>query len=332
MSIKRTNWNEADIDALPLGEHDLFERKSGLVFNNTGELLGKLAKTVSALANSGGGHILLGVDDGGVPDGVPPYQGRTAVRDWLEQKIPNLVSYPLSDFRVHVVERDPASSRIPVGTEVIVIDVGDSPLAPHQCMHGGGGASKHTYYYRQAGRSEPAPHFYLELLRQRLVNPVLEFSVEELVLEDAYKSSNAIFLETRLRFGISNTGRVTAYKWALLLKNIGNIPDGRGGDYRDRTADYPIKKGRSRGVRMDDTLLPGCTLSEYRDLGVFLRPSEPTSEALKADIKGMLAGIRLTCQMATETSPGEATELEIADVVGVDLVAAFVASKVGYKL
>lgn len=266
-----------------------------------GELLGKLAKTLSALANSGGGHILLGVDDAGVPDGVPQRQGRTSTKDWLEQKIPHLVSYPLSDFRVHVVERA-TPSQIPLDRDVIVVDVGDSPLAPHQCMHGGRDARKYTYYYRQAGRSEPAPHFYLELLRHRLVSPVLELSLKKIVLEDAYRTDDAFFLETRVAFKVSDTDRVTAYKWALLLKSINNIPDGRENDYRSNTADYSVQKSRSRGYRMDDTLLPGCSLDEYRDVGVFLRPATPVPSGLRREIKQMIAATRLGCQLATETS------------------------------
>jgi schlafen family protein len=74
--VKRENWTEADVDALPADEHDYFERKSGQLFTGTGDLLGKLAKTLSAMANSGGGHIILGVDDAGVPDGIPCRQRR----------------------------------------------------------------------------------------------------------------------------------------------------------------------------------------------------------------------------------------------------------------
>jgi hypothetical protein len=76
--------------------------------------------------------MVLGVDDGGTIDGVPPLRGSTRAREWLEQTIPNLVSYALSDFRVHEVEPTPRASAIPEGRVVLVVDVGDSPLAPHQ--------------------------------------------------------------------------------------------------------------------------------------------------------------------------------------------------------
>jgi hypothetical protein len=128
--IKKERWIESEVDALPAGEHNYFERKSGALFADKGELLGKLAKTISAMANTGGGYIILGVDDAGVPDGVPQAEGRTPIKDWLEQQIPFLVDYALSDYRVHIVERS-IPSRIPVDKEVVVIDVGDSPLAPH---------------------------------------------------------------------------------------------------------------------------------------------------------------------------------------------------------
>ncbi len=124
--VKRERWTENDIDALPVGEHDYFERKSGLLFNDTGQLLGTLAKAISAFANSGGGHIVLGVEDSGIPDGVPPTRGHTPIREWMEQKIPHLVTYSLSDFRVHVVERS-TSSRITTDREVIVIDLEIAP-------------------------------------------------------------------------------------------------------------------------------------------------------------------------------------------------------------
>ena len=64
----------------------------------------------------------------------------------------------LQQFRVHQVEASTRSS-ILNGRVIIVVDVGDSTLAPHQA------AESKIYYFRQGGRSEPAPQFYLETLR-----------------------------------------------------------------------------------------------------------------------------------------------------------------------
>lgn len=307
--MKRTKWTETEVAALPQGEHDYFERKSGQLFNDSG-LLGKLAKTLSALANSGGGHIVLGVDDTGVFDGVPSQRGRTPTREWLEQQIPNLLAYPLSDFRVHVVERLTPSD-IPADRDVIVVDVGDSALAPHQCLQDGGGARKYTYYYRQAGHSVPAPHFHLELLRQRLVNPVVEVSFQSVHIRDAYRVDGSIFLETVLLFYATNKGRVAAYKWALITRGLDNIPDGRDRDYLFDVKEYPKKKRRDIVMRMDDTLLPACTLSEEVQVGVMLRPQFESAECIMAEIEHMIADVVVRYQVATETSPGEVLGLEL---------------------
>ena len=133
-SPKRDRWTEADVAELPAGEHDYFDRKSGRLFDGErGDLLGTIAKALSAFSNTGGGHLVLGVADDGSFDGVPrTISSRTSTREWLEQKIPNLLAYALTDFRVHVVERDQQSSLIPLDRDVIVIDVGDSALAPRR--------------------------------------------------------------------------------------------------------------------------------------------------------------------------------------------------------
>jgi len=157
--MKKERWTESELLALPSGEHDYFERKSGDVLNDSG-FREKLAKAVSAFANSGGGHLIIGVKDNGTVDGIPEVRGHTSTREWCEQLIPNLVSYPLQDFRVHIVEPR-AETIIPTGRIVIVIDVGDSMLAPHQSE------SNKVYYYRAAGHSAPAPHHFLEVLRER---------------------------------------------------------------------------------------------------------------------------------------------------------------------
>lgn len=158
--MKKDRWTEDEVLSLPSGELDYFDRKSGAILNET-DFLKNLAKALSAFANSGGGHLVLGIKDDGTLDGVPKiHKGRTSTKDWLEQVIPGLLSYPLQDFRVHEIE--PATpTTIPGGQVVIVIDVGDSQLAPHQSV------KNHHYYYRAGGRSETAPHFFLELLWSR---------------------------------------------------------------------------------------------------------------------------------------------------------------------
>ena len=155
--IKRDRWTESEVLSFPLGEHALLERKSGALLTDYERAM---AKALSALANSGGGYLIFGQKDDGSFDGLPEKKGETPIREWLEQKLPYLVSYPLQDFRVHNVEPDAATS-IPANMTVIIIEIGDSNLAPHQS------AKDNLYYYRVGGHSKPAPHFYLETLRGR---------------------------------------------------------------------------------------------------------------------------------------------------------------------
>jgi len=61
---------------------------------------------------TGGGSLILGIRDDKSPDGLPTMVGSTSMRDWIEQKLPNLVAYPINDFCVHIVQRS-NNSRIP---------------------------------------------------------------------------------------------------------------------------------------------------------------------------------------------------------------------------
>jgi hypothetical protein len=50
-------WNEQEVQALPAGEHNYFDRKSGLLFDDLtarANLYDTLSKAVSAFANTGG--------------------------------------------------------------------------------------------------------------------------------------------------------------------------------------------------------------------------------------------------------------------------------------
>jgi predicted HTH transcriptional regulator len=87
----KKNWTEDEIKSYPSGEHDYFDRKSGRLLNDS-KFRDKLAKVLSAFANSGGGQLLLGVNNDGTFDGVQPLQGNTPIREWIEQIIPNLLN------------------------------------------------------------------------------------------------------------------------------------------------------------------------------------------------------------------------------------------------
>jgi predicted HTH transcriptional regulator len=170
MGYLKERWTEDEVLNLPQGEHNYFERKAGRLFTERVNLNPKLAKALSALANSGGGYLILGQADDGTIDGIPEKEGRTPIREWIEQRVPTLVAYPLESFRVHAVERHPTATQVPSGKELVVIDVGESRLAPHQASFP---SDNPQYYYRQGGKSMPAPHHFLEALRNRLTGYAL---------------------------------------------------------------------------------------------------------------------------------------------------------------
>jgi hypothetical protein len=257
------------------------------------------------MANSGGGHIILGVADDGIPDGMPEMVNNTSIKDWLEQKIPNLVIHPLNNFRVHIVERR-SPSRIPPGKNVVVIDVEDSGLAPHQCAHGGGDATKYMYYCRQAGTSAPAPHFVLELLRQRLVSPELVYEIEDIRPITAKNEGNdRIYVVLEVQFKIRNGGRITAYKWQLRLTNLSGISKENMGSYDFGFYNLPDGIRPSRGYKPDISILPGGIEIEKEYLGVHIKLPSTSEGGIYLGLRQYLDDIKIAAKLATEMSPGE---------------------------
>lgn len=323
-AIKRERWTEDEIDALPPGEHDYFERKSGRLFEDRQAFLKHVRKAASAFANSGGGSLVLGVDNEGVPDGLPPFEGRTSIRDWLEQKVPGLLDYPLSDFRVHIVERKLEGSRISPEREVVVIDFGDSALAPHQDREA------KVYYHRSAGRSEPAPHFYIELLRQRLTHPALDFEIFEIRPNTAYFDEGSIFVELDLTFSIENTGRIAAYKWALTVRHY-SVDQERFEDFHYGRTHFPKRGPRTASIPIDTTILPGCSGRDLHYIGVRLRPTSVDAESIRAELAKVLKPVVVSYQLATETSPGTIKEVALAEHLDTASLADFVIQQIGPK-
>ena len=170
---------------------------------------------------------------------------------------------PLQQFRVHEVERS-ANSSIPVGRVVIVLDIGDSPIAPHQA-----GDSK-LYYYRQGGRSVPAPHFYLETLRNRLVNPELRVQLTGFRIVAVIKTGEHVFVEGKLRFVLTNIGRVAAYKWELFVESFSGCHSERQSDYLFDPQSFPERLSpRIGGIPLDISILPSLQREVERDFGFF---------------------------------------------------------------
>ncbi|MCC7337859.1 MAG: ATP-binding protein [Pirellulaceae bacterium] len=153
------------LQLLPPDEDDRWEFKSAEILKNKGELKAELGKQVSAFADSGGGYIAFGISDSRLVEPCDQQVGRQSMSDYLSVLVEQSVEYPIRDFRIH---------RVPVAADttqsVYVLEIKDSPAAPHQAK------IEKTYYYRIDGHSKPAPHFHLELLRNRHTKSVLEIN------------------------------------------------------------------------------------------------------------------------------------------------------------
>jgi hypothetical protein len=201
----KDKWSEEEVNVLPSGEHDYFERKSGdLLISSDCEVT--IAKTLSAFANSGGGHLILGAKDDGTFDGVGLlHKGRTSTRDWLEQNVPNWLDFPLTGFRVHEVDRSPISS-IPAQRVVVVIDIPDSEQAPHQSQ------KDKKYYVRAGGRSVPASHRIIEDIRNRARHPNIELRKVEAIRfgHESGQPPAGMQVNVTIKWTLANVGRIKA--------------------------------------------------------------------------------------------------------------------------
>ena len=161
------------LSMLPPDEDDLWELKSAKLLepSNKGELKKELGKQVSAFANSGGGYIVFGVGDKTrVLEACPDKVGRQPMGDYLSNMVEQSVDYPVSNYQIFRMAFDSDSSK-----GIYLIRIEDSPAAPHQAK------DERQYYYRIFGHSKPAPHFHLELLRQRQTKCIVVPKIESVV-------------------------------------------------------------------------------------------------------------------------------------------------------
>ncbi|MFD1612078.1 helix-turn-helix domain-containing protein [Sphingomonas tabacisoli] len=319
---KREAWTEADVQALAAEESDSFERKSGRLLSDMGNFRDALAKAVSAFANSGGGTILLGVEDDGRLIGLPSLVGQQPVKEWFEHTIPNLVDYPLHDFRVHSVLRAEESQTLSDHT-VIVIEIGDSALAPHQSKR------DQKYYHRVGGTSKPAPHFYLELLRQRAVSATLEVQQIETRYMDTFELDGDFIIQLSLGFMIHNIGRVAAFKWNLgprLLNHDMLEIEGWADRYMIGNSLPP--NARNNGIRVDDTILPDCYMKEEQSICLRMKLDILGKSEIDQEIHNLIDSLKISYRLATETSPGKLVEVRPAEHIDVSLLCSRVAERI----
>lgn len=170
------SWTEDDLDELPNGETDDYEYKSSKIYEGShyrSELDHKITKAASAFWNTGGGILVVGVDDNGLVDGGIPYHiGKQKLRDWVDIVLSRLT--PVGPYTVKTIKPEKEDSKINPGHVVLVIAFGESFDLPHM-------APDNRYYVRTGAHSNPANHYIVEAIRARrgLRRPMLRALLRE---------------------------------------------------------------------------------------------------------------------------------------------------------
>lgn len=171
------NWTEDYINnVLPsIDEQDWIECKRGDILNlkeDKDAKLTKLAKEISALANSGGGFLAFGIDDKTMEiyDGGVDISIGHNTKEWLENVLPGLIDPPLRHFNVLTITGNTVGSAIQRGKAVYVVDICESEQAPHQSV------KDQKYYIRSGSHAIPANHQIVMDILGRRKNPKIDIS------------------------------------------------------------------------------------------------------------------------------------------------------------
>jgi hypothetical protein len=266
--------------ALPIdGEDDRWEVKSAVLLepSKRGEFKRELGKQVSAFANSGGGYLVFGISDDGKPEPCEAAVGRQPMKDFLATMVEQSVESPIRHFKVHRIPftSDPDKS-------IFVVAIEDSPAAPHHAK------DERNYFYRIDGHSKPAPHFHVELLRNRMTKAVLQINEIEYGIRSLNRNSPHATVDVVLDIEVENVSFQSATDWGIHIKQVRGHNDwrwkldGHTSGYLsngtcihgDRTSFLPGEKklltvciAAAAQDNQDDSLV-----AMWRDLGVMLRP------------------------------------------------------------
>jgi hypothetical protein len=124
----------------------------------TGPTTEELAKQVSAFSNSGGGFIVIGIDDvtGRLDGGISDHVGRDTIKQWAEKTIPNLVTPRILGCEARSFYIPPSHVE---GMCLLAISVPLSEHRPHWTT-----SPREVPYIRVGEHSEPMrPQTYLDI-------------------------------------------------------------------------------------------------------------------------------------------------------------------------
>jgi len=201
-------WTESYLLSLPLNEDYRFDRKASKAITDYAAGGGRpridMSCDVSAFANARGGFLIYGIDNDGKIDGGVPLDLKNGTIEWLDNVIPGLVRPKLRGHKFKNVKQENSTSAIKPDHAVIIVEITDSPDAPHQALD-------NRYYIRNNGKKEPAEHWVIEDIRNRITR---KSHLE--VIRDYAKLNEASFVAS---LGIRNSGLAVSgtYHWELLL-------------------------------------------------------------------------------------------------------------------
>lgn len=299
--MKRERWTIEDVQSLPPGEDDRFDRKA--FPENLGDLPSLLSKHVSAFANSGGGHLILGVGDKGDLTGCPVRaKGRQGIKEYVERVVAEAVDPPVRGFRVHQIDL-PGEPELDPERCLLVIDIEDSDAAPHQCR------SPINYYYRVGSESKPAPHFQLELLRGRRRRPSLKIEGWQARALGLLRRDGELFMIGSIDAHIVNTGLLAARGLTTLC--TGTAPEDQFRLWPDGISpSYLVRRERERLLPLSRTRLG--TVFELH-LPRSYSESDRPSAGLAA---GAARDIAVECRLIGEDFVGEPVPVPLASLLG----------------
>jgi len=216
-------WDEAYLlSSLPAEEADWLEVKGSGVFDPSKNDVdrGLLSKAICALANSGGGILVLGLrkgENGWIVDngGISIEFRKPSTREWLEDVIPTLADLPIHSFNVYAITGGQPSSQIQSRKAVFALEIRDSELAPHQALD-------NKYYARVGGKSRPIGHRLVMDILGRRREPAMDVK-----MHFAYMPTPSMYA---LRIVTENVGRVYAKYVSIFVfvpKHLVHSPEGQ---------------------------------------------------------------------------------------------------------
>jgi Putative DNA-binding domain len=158
-----TKWTDSDLlSVLPAAENAEFEYKSSLTPDDA--MAFKIKKAASGFWNSGGGYLVLGIDNkSGKPDGgITTIVGRQSRRDWIDRQVSSVAPKYPNGYGVHEITSGGAGLLIHPGKAVYVVGFAESETAPHM--------ADDKYFVRAGAHTEPASAFIVEALMARRGN------------------------------------------------------------------------------------------------------------------------------------------------------------------